>query len=107
MAPEQIDANSRCDGRADLYALGAVIYELLTGRRLFHGRTTTDIRQGRMIRPPMYELSAALGASLAQVIARCLHADPSARYADAHALLDDLRYAMHDAAIAPRENVEG
>lgn len=106
MAPEQIDPRNPCDGRVDLYALGVVMYELLTGRQLFQGRTTTDISQGRMIRPPLSDLSALLGAPIARVIDRCLRADPAERYPHAQQLLAELRQAIYQTRRAAQGGAE-
>lgn len=90
MAPEQTDALNECDGRADIYALGILIYELLTGRRLFVNRTTTDLRQGRMLMPDVNDLTAALHTRLVHVVTCCLQPNPEARYPTATDLFDDL-----------------
>jgi eukaryotic-like serine/threonine-protein kinase len=94
MAPEQADVHAHCDGRADIYALGAVTYELLTGRRLFPRRTTTDIQKGILVALEVSDLSSMLGDSVVQVIARCLRRHPNERYPTAEAMLADLRRAL-------------
>ncbi|HEU4328817.1 MAG TPA: serine/threonine-protein kinase [Roseiflexaceae bacterium] len=101
MAPEQADLHNPCDGRADLYAVGVVVYELLTGKRLFPRRTTTDIRQGHHITVDAGDLSRLLDPRIAAVISRCLRGDPAERYATPAELLDDLRQALCAAAGAP------
>ncbi|MGB9752800.1 serine/threonine-protein kinase [Roseiflexus castenholzii] len=94
MAPEQADPHAACDGRADLYALGVVIFELLTRQRLFPRRTTTDLRQKRLVTLDVDELESMLDPAIAPVLARCLRAYPDERYPTARALLDDLRMAV-------------
>lgn len=94
MAPEQVKPRSTCDGRTDLYALGIIIYELLSGRRLFPYRKTTDIQQGKMITPDRGTIAHVLGDILSQVVLRCLREDPNDRYATADELFTDLRRAI-------------
>lgn len=103
MAPEQLRART-CDGRADIYALGVVIYELLTGKRLFPHRTTTDIRQGRYTTPAWSDLTAKLPERIAGVIMRCLQTEPHHRYATVTMLYDDLRSSVQQLIdAAPQE----
>jgi|SRR5579859_3964685 len=94
MAPEQADVQAPCDGRADLYALGVVTYELLTGRRLFPYRTTTDVQRGKLIAPHIRDLAGAVDMSVARVLARCLQRTPDERYRTVDAMLNDLRLAL-------------
>lgn len=93
MAPEQIDPRHVCDGRADLYALGVLIYELISGRRLFPYRTTTDIQQGSQITLDSHAVVGIPGEAIANVIERCLQPDLSLRYPTADELLSDLQRA--------------
>lgn len=94
MAPEQADPRARCDGRADVYALGVLIYELLTGQRLFARRTTTDILQRKLVTVDADELSSTIDPSLARVLATCLRENPAERFPSAEAVLDALRRAI-------------
>jgi serine/threonine-protein kinase len=80
MAPEQMNPHAACDGRADIYALGVVVYELLTGKRLFPHRKTTDIRNGLMLVPDPAVLRADVPEPLAQVITGCLQPNPNDRF---------------------------
>ena len=101
MAPEQADAQATCDGRTDIYALGVLIYECMTARRMFPQRTTADIRQGKLLTLDSTTLALAVAPPLAQVIARCLAPDPAERYPTAAALLDDLRQAVQSLMSGP------
>ena len=93
MAPEQATGNAKDAGTpADIYSLGAVLFELLTGRAPFLGRSSLDVL--RLVAdtepPPPRSLAPGLDRDLEAVCLRCLEKDPARRYASAAALADDL-----------------
>jgi tetratricopeptide (TPR) repeat protein len=94
MAPEQCEAAAGVDVRADLYSLGAILYELLTGRPPFVG-AAADIRHGHLfLRPrPPSELGSTLPA-LDPIVLRLLAKDPSARFSTTGGLVGPLLRAM-------------
>ncbi|MBC8159641.1 MAG: serine/threonine protein kinase, partial [Roseiflexaceae bacterium] len=98
LAPEQAEAGLPLDGRADLYALGVITAELLTGRRLFPRRTTTDVRAGRMIALAPHELPSQISGPLRAVISRCVQPAPADRYESAPIMLEQLRLAVQQSA---------
>lgn len=88
MPPEQIRGEV-CDGRTDLYALGLVFFELLTGRRPFGGDTYYEIEHAQIHTPaPAPE---GVEAGVADVVLRLLEKDPGARYQSAEELLEGLK----------------
>ncbi|MBK8995180.1 MAG: serine/threonine protein kinase [Myxococcales bacterium] len=91
MAPEQILGRA-VDQRVDLYAVGAILYELLTGRRPFQGRNDAEIMTHVLQRPPMplRAYDRTLPAALEELIRRCLSKDPARRPASAKELLGEL-----------------
>ncbi|MET0403228.1 MAG: protein kinase [Cystobacter sp.] len=87
MSPEQCLATPDVDARADLYSLGVLLFELLTGTPPFTGGPE-EVQQGHVsLRPPLVSERAALPRALDDVLLRCLAKDPAARFASASALL--------------------
>jgi hypothetical protein len=76
MAPEQARGQQDVDRRADIWAFGVVLYEMLTGKHLFHGQTISDILAAVLKVEP--DLSAA-PAQVRPLLERCLQKDPRKR----------------------------
>ena len=81
MAPEQAAGDAGIDHRADIYALGAMAYELLTGQLVFPDRTAPRMLAAHMSEEPrpLGELRADVPAPLAELVMRCLAKDPANR----------------------------
>jgi eukaryotic-like serine/threonine-protein kinase len=89
MAPEAITAPDRIDARADLYAVGAVGYFLLTAQDVFTGRTVVEVLGHHLHStpiPPSARLGAPVPGDLEALILACLEKDPARRPPDARAL---------------------
>ncbi len=85
MAPEQLDG-STVDARADLFAFGAVLYEMLAGRHAFDGPSQAAVI-GAILHstpPPLETLRTDVPPGVARVIAVCLAKDPGRRWSSAH-----------------------
>lgn len=92
MAPEQaIGKNGQVDARTDVYALGVLLFELVTGERPFRGSVPAVLRQVLHEDPPNPRTFAAtIPIDLATICLKCLNKSPAQRYATAQALADDL-----------------
>ena len=91
MAPEQVRGEP-ADERVDVWALGAVLYEMLTGRRPFGGESVQTQIYALLNREaePLRELRPEVPDALARVVERALAKDPDARYSSVAAMLADL-----------------
>ena len=88
MPPEQVASYSEVDGRADIYALGAVAYFLLTGRPPFDGRTAMEVIMAHATSPvtPLSKIVPSIPPDLEAVVLRCLEKRPENRFQDAESL---------------------
>lgn len=96
MAPEQACGDPELDHRADLYALGVVAYEMLTGAQPFAGRSREAlVRAGLLEMPPAVEARRPdVHPAFAQLVMRLLSRDPAGRPASAEAVLQELDRAI-------------
>ena len=97
MSPEQArGAVSEMDERSDVWGLGAVLYELLTGRPPFEGETVAAVLSGVLNEPvrPVRELCPAAPPELAGIAMKCLERERSDRYGSARELAEDVTAYM-------------
>jgi eukaryotic-like serine/threonine-protein kinase len=105
MPPEQWgfypdDGNPEIDGRADIYSLGVVFYELISGRRPFEGKTTQDLVREHMTTTaaPLHEIIARVPEAFGLAIARAMSKKRSDRQSTCAELIEQLREALQTSA---------
>ena len=91
MAPEQVEA-APVDRRADIYALGEILYEMLTGERAWRGDAMMQVATARLLAPPPDPRSRRpdLPPALAELAIKCMARDPADRYATADQVAREL-----------------
>jgi len=96
MAPEQL-RGERAEERADLYAVGATLYEMATGTRAFAQTTAPLVTDAILHKAPVppREISSKISGQLERVILKCLEKDPAERYQSAR----ELAIELHQAAV--------
>jgi TolB-like protein/tetratricopeptide (TPR) repeat protein len=92
-APEQLRGET-VDARADLFAAGAVLYEMLAGKPPFAGRSPVEVFHGIMYEQPAVLTGGPAVAALDRVVNRALAKRPAERYQTAEAMTQDLRSAL-------------
>ena len=98
MAPEQIEGQE-ADARSDIFAFGAMLHEMLTGRKAFDGKTQASLIGAILERQPpaISDLVPLASPLLDRVVRRCLAKDPDARWQSAADLHDELTWIANDA----------
>jgi tetratricopeptide (TPR) repeat protein len=110
MAPEQARASRDVDARADVYALGCVLFECLTGRAPFRGEHPVAVLAKVLLDEPprLRSLAPSASADMERLVARMLAKDPARRPADGHAVARLLRATPSSVApssVKPSESV--
>jgi serine/threonine-protein kinase len=92
MAPEQAMGDANIDQRADIYALGILMYEMLSGRTPFSAETPQGILAAHVMEPPkdIREFRPEVSDALAAIVMRCLAKDPADRWQSADDLMAQL-----------------
>ncbi len=100
MSPEQAEGR-KIDCRSDIFSFGAVLYEMVAGRRAFEGESPLSTLAAILHKEPqpLNQLVEGSPRDLEKIIARCLRKDPARRFQ----LIDDVRIALEDAAEEPAE----
>ena len=105
ISPEQVKGK-RGDGRSDIYALGVMLYEMLTGKVPFTGANAFIIMNDRLLNNPVppRELDPAISPQLQEIIYRAMEREPSKRYPSAREFASDLEH-QDKVGVAEREEL--
>jgi len=92
MSPEQVSGKRNFDARIDLYAVGVILYEALSGQRAFPGRDAREVVVSVLVRslPPLRSVRPEIPLVVDRIVARAMERDPSFRYSSAREFQGDL-----------------
>jgi eukaryotic-like serine/threonine-protein kinase len=98
MSPEQLEGRAT-DARSDVFSFGAVLFEMLSGRKAFDGASQASIIAAVLEAPTprLTRVTGALATRVDRVLNKCLAKDPDDRWQSAHDLADELRWLMAEA----------
>jgi Tol biopolymer transport system component len=93
MSPEQLEGGE-ADARSDIFAYGAMLYEMVTGQRAFEGKSQASLIAAILEREPrpVSELKPTSPPALDRIITKCLAKDPNKRWQSARDMVDELRW---------------
>jgi Tol biopolymer transport system component len=93
MAPEQLEG-AEADARTDIFALGALLYEMVTGKRAFEGKSKTSLIAAILSQqpPPISQVAPVMPPALDHVVRKCLEKDPDDRWQSARDVASELRW---------------
>jgi Tol biopolymer transport system component/tRNA A-37 threonylcarbamoyl transferase component Bud32 len=101
MSPEQVEGKE-VDGRSDIFSLGAVLYEMLTGQRAFEGKSQLSVASAILEKEPaaISEVKPMTPPALDHAIRRCLAKDPEERWQTARDLAQELKWIVQSGSQA-------
>jgi eukaryotic-like serine/threonine-protein kinase len=101
MAPEQVEGKE-ADARSDIFSMGAVLYEMISGKRAFEGKTLVSVAAAILEKEPepIRNLQPVTPPALERVIKKCLAKDPDARWQSAGDLASELKWIAEGGAIS-------
>jgi eukaryotic-like serine/threonine-protein kinase len=109
MSPEQVEGKD-VDGRSDIFSLGSVLYEMLTGKRAFEGKTQLSVASAILERDPepLSKLRPLTPPALERVVLRCLAKDPEERWQSGCDLASELKWISQSGSqsAAPAVQIE-
>ena len=107
MAPEQLEGKE-ADARTDIFAFGAVVYEMVTGKKAFEGASQASLISAIMSAEPttMAELQTMTPSLLDHIVTRCLDKDPDMRWQTAADLMHELKWVTDGTAQVGTASIE-
>jgi len=105
MAPEQVRGRGDTDARADIFAFGALLYEMLTGKRAFRGDSPVETLNAILKEDPpsLFESTRNVSPALERIVRRCLEKRPDDRFRSAH----DLAIALEAISTGSTRTMDG